>query len=57
MARLNEWSDAQIDAHYARNYYGPGTDYFDPPEYDEDDDEYEDEPDYPKESERWADEW
>lgn len=30
------WTDAQINAHYSKDYYGPGTDYFDPPEYEED---------------------
>lgn len=37
------WSDAQINAHYSRDYYGPGTDYFYPPEdeYKEEDDEEE----------------
>lgn len=34
---MSIWSDAQIDAHYSRNYYGPGTDYFDPPEWVDDD--------------------
>lgn len=33
------WTDAMIDAHYSRNYYGEGTDYFDPPEYEEDEEE------------------
>lgn len=27
----NNISDAALDAYYARDYYGPGTDYFDPP--------------------------
>lgn len=31
------WTDAMIDAHYSRDYYGPGTDYFEPPEWAEDD--------------------
>lgn len=31
------WTDAQIDAHYSRDYYGPGTDYFEPPEWAGDD--------------------
>lgn len=29
------WSDAEIDNYYARDYYGPGTNYFEPPEEDE----------------------
>lgn len=24
------WSDAMIDEHYARDYYGVGTNYFEP---------------------------
>ena len=32
----NEISDASLDAHYARDYYGPGTDYFEPPDFEED---------------------
>lgn len=36
----NWWlNDDAVDSHYARNYYGPGTDYFDPPEYEDDEDE------------------
>lgn len=31
------WSDAAVDAHYSADYYGPGTDYFDPPEWTDDD--------------------
>ena len=27
-----EISDNQLNAYYAKNYYGKGTDYFDPPE-------------------------
>ena len=34
---MSIWPDAQIDAHYSKNYYGPGTDYFDPPEWVDDD--------------------
>lgn len=26
-------SDAALEAHFAKDYYGPGTDYFEPPEY------------------------
>lgn len=26
-----EISDRALDNYYARDYYGPGTDYFDPP--------------------------
>lgn len=33
---MSYYTDAQIDAYYSRNYYGEGTDYFDPP-YCEDD--------------------
>ena len=35
---MSEWykNDNAVDAHYARDYYGPGTDYFNPPEVDED---------------------
>ena len=28
-------SDAVLNAWYARDYYGPGTNYFDPPMYDD----------------------
>lgn len=33
---MSNWylNDDAVDAHYARDYYGPGTDYFDPPEHD-----------------------
>ena len=30
-----EISDAALDAYFAKDYYGPGTDYFEPPEYEE----------------------
>ena len=30
-------SDAALNSYYARDYYGPGTDYFDPPEWTDDD--------------------
>lgn len=36
------WTDAMIDAHYSKDYYGPGTDYFDPPTYDDLDEVMED---------------
>lgn len=26
-------SDKELNEYYARDYYGPGTNYFDPPEY------------------------
>lgn len=29
-------SDAALDNYYAKDYYGDGTDYFEPPEYEED---------------------
>lgn len=35
---MNEISDTALELHYSRNYYGEGTDYFEPPE-EEDDDE------------------
>lgn len=28
-------SDAALDAHFAKDYYGPGTDYFEPPDFTE----------------------
>ena len=30
-------SDAALNSYYARDYYGSGTDYFDPPEWTDDD--------------------
>ena len=30
-------SDRALDNYYSRNYYGYGTDYFEPPEWVEDD--------------------
>lgn len=38
-----EYTDTQIDNYYSRDYYGPGTDYFYPPEDDDEDREDEDE--------------
>ncbi len=35
-------SDSAIDEHYARDYYGKGTNYFEPPEYDDCDEDDED---------------
>lgn len=32
-------SDAALDNYYSRDYYGDGTDYFEPPEYEEDENE------------------
>ena len=32
----NEISDAALEEHYARDYYGPGTNYFEPPDFEED---------------------
>lgn len=29
------WTDAMINEHYAADYYGIGTNYFEPPECDE----------------------
>jgi hypothetical protein len=29
-------SDGDLDNYYARDYYGPGTDYFDPPDWESD---------------------
>lgn len=34
-------SDIELDRYYARDYYGVGTDYFNPPEWDTEDDLYE----------------
>ena len=36
-------NDDAVDEHYARDYYGIGTNYFDPPEDDEEDGENDDE--------------
>ena len=39
------YSDSEMDNYYSQDFYGPGTDYFDPPEEDEEDpvdDEYDD---------------
>lgn len=36
------WSDAMIMEHYARDYYGAGTNYFEPPEWDDELDYVED---------------
>ena len=33
-----EISDRALDAYYARDYYGPGTYYFDPPDWETEDD-------------------
>ena len=33
-----EISDRALDSYYARDYYGPGTDYFDPPDWETEDD-------------------
>lgn len=33
------YSDSEMDNYYSQDFYGPGTDYFDPPEADE---EYDD---------------
>lgn len=33
-----EISDRDLDNYYARDYYGPGTDYFDPPYWETEDD-------------------
>lgn len=30
-------SDNELDSYYGRDYYGENTDYFDPPEWTEDD--------------------
>lgn len=43
----NEISDAALEEHYARDYYGPGTNYFEPPCWEtEDDIDFEEEDDY-----------
>lgn len=34
-------SDRQLDEYYARDYYGPGTNYFEPPETEDDLNEWE----------------
>lgn len=41
---MGDWwhNDDMVDAHYSRGYYGPGTDYFDPPEWDDLDTVFED---------------
>lgn len=31
-------SDRELDAYYAKDYYGSGTDYFDPPDWETEDD-------------------
>lgn len=44
---MSDWwrNDDAVDLHYSRDYYGPDTDYFEPPEEDwvEDDIEFEEE--------------
>ena len=32
---MKEIPDSALDSYYARDYYGPGTDYFEPPEFTE----------------------
>ena len=32
---MNEITDRALDAYYARDYYGPGTHYFEPPDFTE----------------------
>ena len=34
---MKEITDRALDAYYARDYYGPGTDYFEPPDFTEED--------------------